>query len=210
MKLVTIVVTRSKSCHVKTLHTILRLNIKCIQNAVDHQILYVNDDPFEKVDTVEQCMKKYDRIFFIDFGIGVHETSLNKVLEINQNAGLVVFPGVKEGVNWDMFKEKVRAESKEPVSQMGLEFDTVLGKKTSPHFYNVVSTSAKVWVMMPETIIPQIKHKKKGTWKLHPNMLENLMEQGVKIYAFSASKLIQTFPHECISNILNAASVKLN
>lgn len=210
MKLVTIVVTRSKSCHVKTLHTILRLNIKCIQNAVDHQILYVNDDPFEKVDTVEQCMKKYDRIFFIDFGIGVHETSLNKVLEINQNAGLVVFPGVKEGVNWDMFKEKVRAESKEPVSQMGLEFDTVLGKKTSPHFYNVVSTSAKVWVMMPETIIQQIKHKKKGTWKLHPNMLENLMEQGVKIYAFSASKLIQTFPHECISNILNAASVKLN
>ena len=210
MKLVTIVVTRSKSCHVKTLHTILRLNIKCIQNGVDHQILYVNDDPFEKVDTVEQCMKKYDRIFFIDFGIGVHEMSLNKVLEINQNAGLVVFPGVKEGVNWDMFKEKVRAESKEPVSQMGLEFDTVLGKKTSPHFYNVVSTSAKVWVMMPETIIQQIKHKKKGTWKLHPNMLENLMEQGVKIYAFSASKLIQTFPHECISNILNAASVKLN
>lgn len=210
MKLVTIVVTRSKSCHVKTLHTILRLNIKCIQNGVDHQILYVNDDPFEKVDTVEQCMKKYDRIFFIDFGIGVHETSMNKVLEINQNAGLVVFPGVKEGVNWDMFKEKVRAESKEPVSQMGLEFDTVLGKKTSPHFYNVVSTSAKVWVMMPETIIQQIKHKKKGTWKLHPNMLENLMEQGVKMYAFSASKLIQTFPHECISNILNAASVKLN
>ena len=210
MKLVTIVVTRSKSCHVKTLHTILRLNIKCIQNAVDHQILYVNDDPFEKVDTVEQCMKKYDRIFFIDFGIGVHETSLDKVLEINQNAGLVVFPGVKEGVNWDMFKEKVKSESKEPVSQMGLEFDTVLGKKTSPQFYNVVSTSAKVWVMMPETIIQQIKHKKKGTWKLHPNMLENLMEQGVKIYAFSASKLIQTYPHECVSNILNAASVKLN
>jgi hypothetical protein len=210
MKLVTIVVTRSKSCHVKTLHTILRLNIKCIQNAVDHQILYVNDDPFEKVDTVEQCMKKYDRILFIDFGIGVDDTSLNKVLEINQNAGLVVFPGVKEGVNWDMFKEKVRAESKEPVTQMGLEFDTVLGKKTSPQFYNVVSTSAKVWVMMPETIIKQIKHKKKGTWKLHPNMLENLIEQGVKIYAFSASKLIQTYPHECISNILNAASVKLN
>lgn len=210
MKLVTIVVTRSKSCHVKTLHTILRLNIKCIQNAVDHQILYVNDDPFEKVDTVEQCMKKYDRILFIDFGIGVDDTSLNKILEINQNAGLVVFPGVKEGVNWDMFKEKVRTESKEPVTQMGLEFDTVLGKKTSPQFYNVVSTGAKVWVMMPETIIKQIKHKKKGTWKLHPNILENLIEQGVKIYAFSASKLIQTYPHECVSNILNAASVKLN
>jgi hypothetical protein len=210
MKLVTIVVTRSKSCHVKTLHTILRLNIKCIQNNVDHQILYVNDDPYEKVDIVEQCMKKYDRILFIDFGIGVDDTSLNKVLEVHHNTGLLVFPGVKEGVNWDMFREKVKSGSTEPVSQMGLEFDTVLGKKTSQHFYTVVSTSAKVWVMMPATIIRQIKHKKKNTWKLYPNMFEKFIEQGVKIYAFSASKLIQTYTHECVSNILNAASVKLN
>lgn len=210
MKFVTIVVTRSKSCHVKTLHTILRLNIKCLQNSVNHQIVYVNDDTHEKIDTIEQCMKKYDRILFIDFGIGVDDESLNKSLEVNENAGLVVFPGVKETINWDMFKEKVRSESEEPTSQMGLDFDTVLGKKTSPHFYNVVSTSAKVWVMMPKTIIKHIKNKKKGTWKLHPNMFENLKEQGVKIYAFSASKLIQTYTHECISNILNAASVKLN
>ena len=210
MKFVTIVVTRSKSCHVKTLHTILRLNIKCIQNSVNHQIVYVNDDKHEKIDTIEKCMKKYDRILFIDFGIGVDDESLNKSLEVNESAGLVVFPGVKEGINWEMFKEKVRSESKEPTSQMGLEFDTVLVKKTSPHFYNVVSTSAKVWVMIPKTIIKHIKNKKKGTWKLHLNMFENLKEQGVKIYAFSASKLIQTYTHECISNILNAASVKLN
>jgi hypothetical protein len=30
MKLVTILVTRSKSCHVKTLHTVLRLNVHCL------------------------------------------------------------------------------------------------------------------------------------------------------------------------------------
>lgn len=210
MKFVTIVVTRSKSCHVKTLHSILRLNIKCLHNSVNHQIVYVNDDTLEKIETIEQCMKKYDRILFIDFGIGVDDLSLNKSLEVNENAGLVVFPGVKEGINWDMFKEKVKSESKEPTTQMGLEFDTVLGKKTSPQFYNVVSTSAKVWVMIPKTVIKHIKNKKKGTWRLYPNMFENLIENGVKIYAFSASKLIQTYTHECISNILNAASVKLN
>ena len=210
MKFVTIVVTRSKSCHVKTLHSILRLNIKCLQNSVNHQIVYVNDDTLEKIETIEQCMKKYDRILFIDFGIGVDDLSLNKSLEVNENAGLVVFPGVKEGINWDMFKEKVKLESKEPTTQMGLEFDTVLGKKTSPQFYNVVSTSAKVWVMIPKTVIKHIKNKKKGTWRLYPNMFENLIENSVKIYAFSASKLIQTYTHECISNILNAASVKLN
>ena len=207
MKLVSVLVTRSKACHVKTLHTVLKLNILCVQNSVDHQILYVNDNPFEKVAMIEQCMKVYDRILFIDFGIGVDETSLEKALEINENAGLVVFPGVKQGVNWDMFKDKVRNGSMEATSQMGLEFDTVLGKKTAPHFYHVASTDAKVWVMMPRTVIKQIKKKK---WRLRPNMFEDFKEQGVKVFAYSGARLIQTYAHECVSNILNAASVKVN
>ena len=207
MKLVSVLVTRSKACHVKTLHTVLKLNILCVQNSVDHQILYVNDDPFEKAVMIEQCMKVYDRILFIDFGIGVDETSLEKALEINENAGLVVFPGVKQGINWDMFKDKVRNGSMEAVSQMGLEFDTVLGKKTAPHFYHVASTDAKVWVMMPRTVVKQIKKKK---WRLRPNMFEDFKEQGVKVFAYSGARLIQTYAHECVSNILNAASVKVN
>ena len=97
MKLVTIAVTRSKSCHVKTLHTILKLNILCVQNSVDHQILYCPDDPFDKVSIVERCMKTYDRIFFIDFGIGVDEKSLHKCLEINDSAGLVVLSRQRHG-----------------------------------------------------------------------------------------------------------------
>ncbi len=124
MKLVTIAVTRSKSAHVKTLHTILKLNILCVQNSVDHQILYCADDPFEKAATVERCMKLYDRILFIDFGIGVDEKSLHKCLEINDSAGLVVFPGVRDGIDWEQFKRKVKAGSTEPTSQMGLTFDT--------------------------------------------------------------------------------------
>ena len=41
-------------------------------------------------------------------------------------------------------------------------------------------------------------------------MFEYLREQGVKIYAYSAAKLVQTYTHECVSNILNAAFVKVN
>jgi len=41
-------------------------------------------------------------------------------------------------------------------------------------------------------------------------MFDKLKEQGVKIYAFTASKLTMTYPHECISNILGAAGVKTN
>ena len=73
MKLVTIAVTRSKSAHVKTLHTILKLNILCVQNSVDHQILYCADDPFEKAKTVERCMKLYNRMYFIALGSGEKE-----------------------------------------------------------------------------------------------------------------------------------------
>lgn len=31
MKFASIIVTRNKSCHVKTLHTILRFNLMCLQ-----------------------------------------------------------------------------------------------------------------------------------------------------------------------------------
>ena len=70
MNLATIIVTRSKSCHVKTLHGVLRLNIKCLQKGLNNQIVYVNDNPFEKADVIQKCMKTHDRIVFIDFGIG--------------------------------------------------------------------------------------------------------------------------------------------
>ena len=39
-------------------------------------------------------------------------------------------------------------------------------------------------------------------------MFDKFKEQGIKIHAFTASKLIVTYTHECISNILNAAGVK--
>ena len=80
MKLATIIVTRSKSCHVKTLHTILQLNIKCIQKGWEQRILFVNDDPYEKADMIEKSLKEYDRTLFIDFGIQSDTTSnvLNK------------------------------------------------------------------------------------------------------------------------------------
>ena len=41
-------------------------------------------------------------------------------------------------------------------------------------------------------------------------MFEDFKEQGVKVFAYSGARLIQTYAHECVSNILNAASVKVN
>jgi len=209
MKICTVVVTRSKSCAVKTLHTILKLNIHCIQNNVQNEIVYVNDDPFEKVETIQKCLSKCDRIFFIDFGVNVDEESIKQVFGDHEGMGVLVFPGVKDGIDWGLFKHKVREGSMEPVSQMGLNFDTEVGRSTSKDIHIVTSTEAKSWVMFSKNIMRNAKDKK-GNLKLHAKMFEKFKEQGVKIYAFTAAKLTMSYPHECVSNILNAAGVKAN
>lgn len=210
MKCATILVTRSKACHVKTLHSILRFNIRCIKNNVENQIVYVNDDPYEKADIIQVCMRSYDRIIFIDFGIGVDDDSLDQFVENHEGIGCLVFPGVREGIDWALFKKKVKEESNEPTSQMGLHFDTEVGKKISGDVYNVKSTEARVWLMNTKPVIKSIKDKKTGKWKIHPKMFEKFIEQGVRVYAFSAAKLTMSYTHECVSNILNAAGVKFN
>ena len=209
MNLVTILVTRSKACHVKTLHTILRLNIKCLQKSINNEITYVDDDSFKKAEIIQQYAKTHDRIFFIDFGISADDESIDKVLGDLDGFGVLVFPGVKEGVDWNLFKSKVRSDCKEPIAQMGLHFDTEVGNKISDNIHVVTSTEAKCWVMNTKNLIKNIKDKK-GNWKIYPKMFEKFKEQGVKIYAFTAAKLTMTYPHECISNILNAAGVKTN
>jgi len=209
MKICTVVTTRSKSCSVKTLHTILKLNIHCLQNNVQNEIVYVNDDPFEKNEMIQKCLSRCDRLFFIDFGISVDEMSVKQIFESHEGLGVLVFPGVKEGIDWGLFKHKVREGSSEPVSQMGLNFDTQVGKKISTDIYSVTSTEAKSWVMFSKNVMKNAKDKK-GNFNLHVKMFDKLKEQGVKIYAFTASKLTMTYPHECISNILGAAGVKTN
>jgi hypothetical protein len=209
MKFCTIIVTRSKSCSVKTLHTILKMNIACLQQNVQNEILYVNDDPFEKVDIINKCLPRCDRVFFIDFGINVDDESLKQLFESHEGIGVLVFPGVKDGIDWGLFKHKVKEGSKEPFSQMGLNFDTDVGKKISTDIYTVTNTRARAWVMFSKNIMKNNKDKK-GNWDINVKIFEKLKERGVKIYAFTAAKLIMTYTHECISNILNAAGVKSN
>jgi len=207
MNLATIIVTRSKSCSVKTLHTILKLNIRCVQKGIHNEISYVDDDPFQKAEIIQKYMKKNDRIFFIDFGVSMDEASIDQVLSNNDNVGVLVFPGVKEGVDWGLFRHKVKEGSTEPVSQMGLNFDTEVTRKISTDIYSVSNTEARAWLMHSKNVIKTIRDKK-GEWKISPKMFEKFKEQGVKIYAFTAAKLVMTYTHECISNILNAAGVQ--
>jgi hypothetical protein len=206
MKLATIVVTRSKSCHVKTLHTILRINIKCLVKSFNNEIVYVTDDPFEKARTIEQYMKSHDRIIFVDFGVGLDEESISQCFDKHEHVGCLVFPGVKEGIDWGLFKAKVKDGSSEPVSQMGMHFDTEINKKISSNIYNVTSTRARAWMMNTKPVYKTLA--KNNDTKISANYFEKFLRQNVRIYAFTAAKLTIIYTHECISNILNAAGVK--
>ena len=214
MKIATILVTRSKSCHVKTLHTILRFNLKCMQRGnTENEVVFVDDEPFEKAEIIYKYLKTHERIFFIDFGIQVDDVSLDKVFDKHENIGCLVFPGVTEGIDWGMFKEKVKNNVNEPVEQIGLHFDTSVTNKISENIYMVKETSAKSWVMMNKNITKNLKDKKNGAFKIYPRMstmFKKLQEGGVKIHAYTAAKLTMTYSHECVSNILNAAGVKAN
>tara|TARA_Y100000996_G_scaffold407878_1_gene386055 strand:- start:266 stop:823 length:558 start_codon:yes stop_codon:yes gene_type:complete len=179
----------------------------------ENEVVFVDDEPFEKAEIIYKYLKSHDRIFFIDFGISVDEASLDKVFDKNDAIGCLVFPGVTEGIDWKMFKEKVGSKSKEPVEQMGLHFDTVVANRISDDIYSVNETSAKSWVMMNKNVTKHLKDKKNGAFKIHPrmkNMFLKFKEAGIKIHAYTAAKLIMTYSHECISNILNAAGVKSN
>lgn len=173
MNLVTIIVTRSKSCSVKTLHAILRLNMRCLQKNVNNEIVYTIDDPYAKAEVVQKYMKSHDRILFIDFGIGIDDGTLDQCFEPHEGVGCVVFPGVKEGIDWEMFKNKVKSESTEPIPQMGLHFDTDVNKQISENIYQVVRTDAKVWIMNTKILSRLSKIKSPGTIKYFQKCLRN-------------------------------------
>jgi hypothetical protein len=208
MNIVTLLVARSKACHVKTLHSVLRLNMRCIQHNVKNEIAYVDDDPYKKAEAIQRYMKTHDRIIFIDFGVGVDDASLDQCFEKHEGVGCLVFPGVKEGIDWEMFRQKVTDGVDEPVSQMGLHFDTEVGKKVGKDIHQVTKTDARAWMMNVKNVSKTLQKTKDQ--KVSPKMFEKFLQQGVRVCAFTASKLTMTYTHECVSNILNAAGVKVN
>ena len=209
MKLNTIIAIRSKSCHVKTLHTMLRLNILCLQNQVQHEISYVNDDAHAKNDVIKRKMKDCDKLFFIDFGVHVDEGSLLKIFE---NHDCLVFPAAREGINWDMFRTKILDDVDEPVEQIGLDFDTEIGPKVVDDIYKVKNTEPKSWVIKGPLMHKHLKNKKSPGITLplkFSEMFDKLITNGMKVYAYTGARLTVTYPHECLSNILEAAGVRL-
>ena len=213
MKFATIIVTRNKSCHVKTLHSILRFNLKCLQNKCQNEVVFVNDDSFDKADKISNFIKSHERLLFVDYGIQIDDDSLNTCFNKLESGGCLVFPGVLEGIDWGLFKAKVKDGCKEPTEQIGLQFDTEVSNKISSEYYNVKKTSSKCWLLISKNVIKHLKDKKSSSYKIFPRMetmFSKFQESGIKIIAYPKAKLTMTYNHECVSNILNTAGIKSN
>ena len=206
-----IATTRNASIAVRTLHTILNMNIACIKSDNRFEINFVKDNQIEKNKTILKKIKSSDRILMLDYGIALDVESIKKIFsKFEQGYSLQVFPCVSENIDWEMFKSKISKGSKEPHEQMGMNFDTEVSKKISDDNYVVKKTTPRAWVAESKQVLRCIKDKKGETIKL-PNtneeFFEKLLSKGVKMYAFTAAKPIISYQHECIGNILESANV---
>jgi len=194
--LTVVAVTRSKSLHCTTLTSILYLNMYAIQNNVQISVHYISDPQM-----LSKYMKSAERLIFFDYAVSINPECIHMMCRpFPKGYHMMVFPAVKEGIDWVAFKRKTLEGTPEPPSKRGLSFDTSLGKHIGDHFYEVNSTTARVWAM----------DTKKIKIKWGPDFFERLKVDGIKICACSAARCTVHYIHKCIANILETSGVSVS
>jgi hypothetical protein len=199
-------VTRNKSISATTLHSAMNIHMQCMVRGIHLDISFVPDKS-----QLPKLIKSGERIIWFEYGTNLDEASIIKSISpFEKNLQVLVFPSVKEGINWDMFARKTKANSTEPANQRGLEFDTAVGRKIADSLYEVTSTEARVWAMDAKPVDKKLRGDKIPV-KLpaDESMFRVLQGLGVKIGAVTSATVICHFVHECVGNILETAGVKL-
>jgi hypothetical protein len=200
--------TRNKAIVATTLHTMMNIHVQCMQRGCHLEIHFVDDKS-----SLPKLIKTGERIFWMEYGTNLNTEILPKVFEpLPKGVSVLVFPSVKEGINWDQFAKKTKAGSTEPAHQRGLAFDTEVGRKLSDGIYECTKTSARVWVMDAKPVDKKLRGGKTTVnLPLDDNeaMFSRLLNLDVKIGVAAEATVICHFVHECFGNILEAAGVEL-
>jgi hypothetical protein len=168
--------------------------------------MFTNDDYASRKSALKKNLKGTDRLLWIDYGISVDEQSLRHVIARDWQWHGIVFPCVTEGIDWEQFKKNI--DTSEPVSQKGLGFDTSVSKKIRGDFYEIEKTNPHCFCFDTKQFLKNIKNE-----KISHDLQEtfsSLLNTKFKMASFIAAKLIATYPHECLGNILGASGVKAN
>jgi hypothetical protein len=142
----------------------------------------------------------------VDYGACLDQESFDKVFE---KCEITVFPSVREGVDWERFKKNIGTD--EPISQIGLEFDTVVDKKLSDDgMYTVKSSTPAVFVVGDcSKVYEKLREKKGEGIKVSSveDLFQKCVERGVKVNAYTKCNVLRHYSHECVGNILEAVGV---
>lgn len=199
-------VTRNKSISATTLHTMMHIHMLCMMKGRHLDISFVNDR-----EGLPKLIKSGERIIWMEYGTNLDEKSLQKAVEpFDKGVQVLVFPAVKEGINWDRFAKRTKEGSGEAANQRGLEFDTEVGRKLDESLYDVKSTTARVWAMDSKPIDKKLRGDKIPVkLPLDETMFCTLQGLGIKIGALTSATVICHFVHECLGNILETSGVEL-
>ena len=203
MSSVTVVaLSRSKSVHCTTLHSIMNLHAFCIMNNVHMDTHFIRDRQ-----ALKKYMKNVDRLVVFEYGSHFDNDSVAVACSpMPPGQNVIVFPALKEGVNWDLFKKKVLSGSTEPPGQLGMEFDTTVDKRLHEGLWSVKSTEAAVWCMDVKPVDKKIRDSK-VPMESAAVFFEKLQSLGIKICAFTKSRTIMHYTHKCIGNVLESFGV---
>ena len=201
--------TRNKSISATTLHTMMNLHMLCMQKGQHLEVHFVEDRS-----TLPKLIKTGERLFWMDYGTNLNNEILYKVVDpFEKGVQVVVFPSVKEGINWDQFTKKTKDGSSEPAGQRGLTFDTEVGRKLADGLYECENTNARVWAMDTKPVDKKLRGGKepiKLPLEGPPEvMFKTLKNIGIKIGVMSEAIVVCHFVHECFGNILEASGVRL-
>jgi len=167
----------------------------------------------EGLDALPKLVKTGERIVWFDYGTNLDQDSIPRVFNtMEKDIRVVVFPSVVEGVDWDMFRKKTVAGSTEPIHQRALTFDTDVAKKVvGTDLYDVVKTSARVWVMDAKPVDKKLKSVQKNlSCDSYENMFAQLKSNNLRVVALPSATVIRHFTHKCLGNILEMPGVVMN
>lgn len=203
------VVTRNKSLAATTLHSLMNINMYSMMKGMHVDIHFVSD-----MSGLPKLIKTGERIVWFDYGTNIDEETLKKLIDpFEKDVKVLVCPSVREGIDWDMFRRKTLAGSKEPAYQRALTFDTDVSKKLDDGLYEVVKTSARVWAMDSKPIDKKLRGDKvqvKLPTETYESMFDCLKKLGIRIGAATRANVICHYVHECSGNILETPGVVLN
>lgn len=172
----------------------------CLQNNIQTSVHYIQD-----MAGLKRYLKNNERVIFFDYGSNINAECIPTMCSpLPKGYQVMVFPAVKEGVNWALFKKKTLEGSKEPTEQRGLTFDTKVDKQLGEFLWSVEKTEPQVWCLDVKPVDKILK----GTVIPMDSTMFNVMKlSGVKICACTAARCTQTFIHKCVANILETSGI---